>query len=186
MHLVIGAVASALLAGRADRRKSGALSFWGTLEVAHELPGRIRLRCPALAGATEDARRLMTELPRLPGVSGVRADARVGSIVVTYDATRIGAPTVQAAILKLLGLEHRVDSPAPALLTRQTNDLLGALNHAIMDLTRGVADLDFLVPTLLMTFATVEIARKSRTGLPAGMTLLWWAFAYMTARNGRQ
>ena len=184
MHLVIGAVASALLARRKSVGPAGALNFWGVLEVAHELPGRIRLRCPSLQGAAGDAARLAKELPRLPGVRKVAADPRSGSVLIAYEPERIDVHTVQAGVLKLLGLETRIERPAPSLLTRQTDELVDALNRAILDLSRGVADLDFLIPTILMTAATVHLARKSGASLPAGITLLWWALAYMAGRRG--
>ncbi len=184
MHLVIGAVASALLAHRRSARPAVALNFWGVLEVVHELPGRLRLRCPSLLGAPDDAARLSKELPRLPGVSAVAADPRTGTVLVVYEQERIDVHTVQAGVLKLLGLEPRIARPAPSLLTKQTDDLVDALNSAILDLSRGVADLDFLIPTVLMTAATVHLARRSSASLPAGITLLWWAFAYMAGRRG--
>ncbi len=190
MHLVIGAVASALLARRQSARgtagSAGALNFWGVLEVAHELPGRLRLRCPSLLGSADDAARLTNELPRLPGVREVSADPRTGSILIAYEAGRIDVHTVQAGVLKLLGLESRIERPAPSLLTRQTDELIDALNRALLDVTRGAADLDFLVPTLLMTAATLHLARKTSASLPAGITLFWWAFAYMAGRRGSQ
>ena len=104
--------------------------------------------------------------------------------MIEYDPARIDAQTIQAGIIKLLGLEGQVERPAPSLLTRQTNNVLDSLNRGVLDLTRGVADIDFLVPTILMTLAGVHLVRRSKVGVPAGITLFWWAFVYMANRNG--
>jgi copper chaperone CopZ len=173
-----------MLARRKTSATGRALSFWGVLEPRHELPGRLRLWCGVVEHDRERADRVTRELPRLPGVSSVRADSRSGSIVIEYDAARIDVQTIQAGIIKLLGLESRVERAGPSLLTRETNNMLDALNRAVLDLTRGVADVDFLVPTVLMTLAGIHLVRRSAAGVPAGITLFWWAFAYMAGRSG--
>ncbi len=183
MHLVVGALASLMLAKRKASGTGRALNFWGVLESRHELPGRLRLWCPAVEQDRERADLVSGELPRLPGVSKVCADPRSGSIVVEYDPGRIDVHTIQAGIIKLLGLESRVEHPGPSLLTRETTNVLDSLNRAVLDLTRGVADIDFLIPTVLMTLAGVYLARRSSVGVPAGITLFWWAFAYMAGRT---
>ena len=184
MHLVVGALASLALAGRRSSGMGRALCFWGVLEPRHELPGRLRVWCASVENDRERADRVSQELPRLPGVTSVRADARSGSIVIAYAPERIDAQTIQAGIITLLGLETQVARPAPSLLTRETNNVLDSLNRAVLDLTRGLADIDFLVPTVLMTLAGVHLARRSSVGVPAGFTLFWWAFVYMINRNG--
>lgn len=189
MHLVIGAVASALLAGRRQPGPDRPPSFWGTLEVAHAIPGRVRFHCPSLketdveVPADAPVARLESDLPRLPGVSTVRANPVSGSIVVVYDPSRIDAHTVQVGVLKLLGLEAAADHPAPAALTRETREILDSLNNAVLDVSRGAMDMDFLVPTLLMTLAVLP--GKARLGAPAAFTLFWWAFSYMTRERTR-
>ena len=185
MHLVIGAIASTLLAG--SRFGKGAtdrpLSFWGVLEVRHEIPGRIRFNCPSVHRNPEGAALVDDQLHRLPGIEGVRSDVRSGSIVVTFEADRIDARTIQAGILKLLGLEEAAEHPSPSVLTRETNEILGSINRAILEVSRGTMDLDFLIPTALMTLATVRLAQGAGLGMPEGFTLLWWAFAYLS-RHG--
>lgn len=183
MHLVIGMLASTLLARSKFGRKDGALSFWGVLELRHEIPGRLRLHCPAVRDDAAAADTVVRELPRLPGVAEVRADHRTGSIIVRYEPHRLDVQTIQLAILKLLGLEEAAENPAPSALTKETEEIFGSLNKALLEVSRGAVDVDFLVPTVLMGLATYRMISKTRTGLPEAFTLFWWAFTWLTRRS---
>lgn len=72
------------------------------LEIASSSPGRLRVRHPAFRN-TSDVVERARQLSRLPGVGQVEPNFTVGSILVTYDASRLH----EAEILGSLGL------PAP-------------------------------------------------------------------------
>ena len=71
--------------------------------VEHSLPGRLRLRIPALKRIPEDwggASVLLERLFRVPdGVGYVKVDLRSGSVLIGYDQNR----TTQDDILAFLG-----------------------------------------------------------------------------------
>ncbi|UCH83519.1 MAG: hypothetical protein JSW50_13830 [Candidatus Latescibacterota bacterium] len=81
------------------------LAMWALLKprVEHSLPGRLRLRIPALRripAGRGDAAALLERLFRVPtGVAAVDIDQRSGSVLVGYDLDR----TSEDDILAFLG-----------------------------------------------------------------------------------
>jgi hypothetical protein len=81
------------------------IALWSLLRprVEHSLPGRLRLRIPALKRIPEDQRSgsgLLERLFRVPGgVEEVQVDLRSGSVLIGYDPGR----TTEEDILAFLG-----------------------------------------------------------------------------------
>lgn len=65
------------------------------MQILHELPRRIRLRNPALYDYDLDLAYVEAILQNIPGVTGVRINAKAASIVVEYD----GAPATKERIV---------------------------------------------------------------------------------------
>lgn len=93
-------------------------------EIAASLPGRLRLRSPALR-AEEPQRRCAEALAGVDGVRGVRGNPRAGSIAIAYDPALLD----EAAILRRLGLERRDPPPPPAARPRRAPSATGATNR---------------------------------------------------------
>jgi hypothetical protein len=51
----------------------------------HSVPGRVRLKLPALKGAARRAERLVAAMRQLPGVSDAVANPTTGSLVLHFD-----------------------------------------------------------------------------------------------------
>jgi len=82
------AVPAPIVAGAGDR--STALEF----DLAHHLPGRLRLRSAVLKGnafAIEEARR---HLAQIDGVTSVKANPSTGSVLLEYDPNVISPSKV--------------------------------------------------------------------------------------------
>ena len=54
----------------------------------HNIPGRLRVRIPAIRGSSEKARAAQALLMDLEGIESIRANMVTGSIVVKYDPGR--------------------------------------------------------------------------------------------------
>lgn len=71
--------------------------------IASSLPGRLRLRAPALRQAT--ARRALADrLLALPGALSVTDTPRAGSLVLTYDAGRAVLADMERAAMDAAGI----------------------------------------------------------------------------------
>jgi hypothetical protein len=148
------------------------------LVVAHDIPGRLRLRLPP-AARTEN---LQEALARLPGVLDCAWSARTRSLLVRYhpgairpaaivDAVRAHAGVAAEASLASLGAA--VASPR-AGLAEAVRETFAELNGSVVRVTGGGLDLGTLVPLLLAVWAGVEIVRGRVVPL-AWSTALWYA-----------
>lgn len=77
------------------------------VEVAHHLPGRLRLRYRRHADAPPAAGPLESAVKLLDGVVAARVNDRARSLVVEYDATRVEPAALVAAIAGLTQAEAR-------------------------------------------------------------------------------
>lgn len=66
--------------------------------IASSLPGRLRLRAPALRRQAAQ-QRLVAGLTGLPGALSVAGNAAAGSIALTYDAARVAREDMETAAL---------------------------------------------------------------------------------------
>lgn len=73
-------------------------SFRDGLRIAHELPGRVRIKLPFLRRRDLDTAHLAGLVGDLDGVRAVRVSAAAASVVVAHD----GAPSTRRTILDLL------------------------------------------------------------------------------------
>lgn len=81
--------------------------------IASAIPGRIRIRTPASLPHAELAR-LESALRDLEAVTSTRVNASAASIVVEYDASRIGLQDMVAQLSSLAGF-----APVPAAASPQ-------------------------------------------------------------------
>jgi len=78
-----------------------------TARIVHALPGRLRLRLPALRSAPEALAALEALLATQPGILSVRSNARTGSLLIVHD----GDTQRLCASLKDTALQ--IQEPAP-------------------------------------------------------------------------
>jgi Cu2+-exporting ATPase len=71
-------------------------------EVRHAMPGRIRLRVPALEQTDRLAEAITHLLELQAGISGVRVNSACGSVVINYDARQTNLPGKLGAALRQL------------------------------------------------------------------------------------
>jgi hypothetical protein len=89
------------------------IALWNALRprVAHRLPGRLRLRIPALKRLPEDDGRPERMLQRLmqiaDGVTDVRLDRHTGSVLVQYDDKLTGDDDIVAYLSGVMALVRK-------------------------------------------------------------------------------
>ncbi len=83
------------------------------LSVASSLPGRVRLRGPALRDAALCAR-LQARVAGWRHVSSLEANPRTGSLLVRYDGNRLDPARFAARIVKVVEQASLMLEPAPA------------------------------------------------------------------------
>ena len=148
------------------------------LLVAHDIPGRLRLRLPA-AAATGD---LCGAMLREAGVVGCRWSERTRSLLVLYRPEAVDASTLADAVARHTGTEREADAVGPgpppgepgAALAAGLRDAARVVDERVQRVTRGTVGLGSLLPVALMGWALAEVVR-GRTGPLAWSTALWYA-----------
>ena len=149
-------------------------SFRGVAEVRSSLPGRMRLYMPAVTQAPEQAAQMARQLESTGVIRRVTAEGRTGSVLILYDESKVQAPVVLGAAMKLMGLDDKVQA-APAGKVREGVQLLArAVNQGIWDATGGLLDAKTLAAGM-MTVAALRSKTRKGWAAPGAMTLLWWA-----------
>ena len=160
------------------------ISFNGLIEVKQNISGRLRIYCDKLRdNKLSDA--LNIQLSRIEGIKQVSVSTVTGSILVIYDAKKIQSDLLQAAIVKLLGVEGDSDNLSNSLIMQEVTLANQALNYAVLDKTSGIIDLKTALPIVFVGLAIKELIRTGNLGTPAPITLLYWAYNSFGLGGGR-
>ncbi len=144
--------------------------------MAHALPGRLRLRLPAHAGAEG----LEAAIGALDGVISCTWSPRTRGLLVRYDPQATDAATIVGGVAEHAGIEAP-DDPTSAV-GPATAPPVGAVvpvmfaeaNRSVARATRGVLDLGSGIPLLLVGWAAFELVRGRAAPL-AWSSALWYA-----------
>jgi hypothetical protein len=177
MHLITGMVL-ALLAGRKKTRTSFSplLSKTGPLITRHLIAGRVRFYAPSLQGKKEKARMVEDRLGTIEGVKEISASPLTGSILIHFDESILQADLLAAGLIKLLDLEKELEKTPASATGRKIGDFLKDANRAVYDKTDGLTDLRTALALAMAIAGVYKIASERSNTLPAGVTLLWWAY----------
>jgi hypothetical protein len=147
------------------------------LRVAHDIPGRLRLRLSRGA----PGRTLETALAGRPGVVGCTWTQHTGSLLVHYRPDAVSAAALCERVAAEVGASWPGEAPHPAApppapvgLTGAVRDTVAALDTGVARATGGLLDLRSLLPLVLAAWAIREIARGA-AGPLAWSTALWYA-----------
>jgi len=160
------------------------------LQIAHILPGRTRLRFPALRGDAAAGERIAEELAALPGVREVRVRPFTGSILVHHE------PEVTSATLALAA--HRIlapdrilevgerpprspDVPELSRIARLAAKAFREIDRDVRRASQGSLDLGTLVTLGFFGAGAADVATSRELVLPPWFNLAWWCYrTFMT------
>ncbi len=169
------------------------------LQVAHALPGRVRLKVAKVKGNPAMARRVEKKLRQIPGIKQVEAKADTGSLLIHYNLddlcseasmgmleSTLGELFPEIETVGLLGeLACLAESPAasPGLaLAGGITDSFSALNTRVRNLTGGI-DLKVIVPLGLVFLGLRSLWQSEKVPAPSWSNLLWFGFATFVMLN---
>ncbi len=169
-----------------EDQPSGQTANGWRAEIAHSIPGRIRLRVAGLKDNPPIGYELRELLETLQGIDSMEINPRSGSVVLCFH------PSNQAS------LENHLHGIFPSLIDADASatprssetswqrkapqdiiQLFRKANEEVESATGGI-DLALLVPILLLAFSLLGFAtsalKKGKFPLPAWYDLLWFAF----------
>ena len=175
MHLITAALLTTLFGRKHGVDHEGLPSFTGVMEIAHVLPGRLRLRAPVLIGQRRAADQLQRSLAGLDGIRAVAVSSVSGTVLVHFAPDRVRPDMLMAAAIRLLGLERDIAHAPPSHIGKAIRHGGESLNQAIHEKTGGMIDLWTSVTLLLVVGGVRQLAAGNQFGWP----LLWWAYRSM-------
>jgi Heavy metal associated domain 2 len=151
------------------------------LHVAHDIPGRLRLRLPP--GAPTDG--LTAAISAEPGVVNCTWSARTRSLLVLYDPQQGDRTAIVEAVARSTGLNRPVENgdgsgvtsqrpEAGALLVSGVREIVGEVDQRVHRTTRGLLGLGTLLPVALVTWGIAQVVRGRATPL-SWSSALWYA-----------
>ncbi len=177
MHLLIGFLASALMASKKrGGGRSPLLELSYPIRTRHLLPGRVRFEIPKLVGRPGAVEKVEA-LAKLEGVTEVTVTPRIGTVLIRYDDAALQPELLVAALVRLLDLERDMESSPQSAAAREIRATGTALDRAVFDRTSGLLDLKTALPLALAGIGIYRIVTRQGPLLPTGATLLWWAFS---------
>jgi hypothetical protein len=152
------------------------------LLVAHDIPGRLRLRLPPGVPAEE----LSAAIGALPSVISHTWSPRTHSLLVLYDPQQGDRDAIIETVARVTGFDVSPESatnghapalarPEPgALLAQGVRQLFGELDQRVQHASRGLIGLGGLFPVGLTAWAFAEVVR-GRVAPLAWSSALWYA-----------
>ena len=147
------------------------------LHIAHQLPGRVRLRPSGTALTADELTHLTEAIARLPGVIACIGRLVTGSLIVEHegDFARIAEDAAAQALFAL------VEAPAPKPVGLMAEEGLTYADLRLRELSNGQFDLRSALGTLILGLAVLQLARGQIVG-PA-MTLLLQSIDLLARRR---
>jgi hypothetical protein len=175
-----------------------------TVQLAHHLPGRLRVRIPAGARNTPVLDQIKASMASMPGVRRVDVNAPIGSMVVHYDAAQaddfietVKRHGLDTKLFELVDPEIGEVAEAVDAIQAETEELAAhsatartlvqfvtGLNDQVKHATNNTLDLKVLVPLTLAGYSFLHHRAKAST--PLWITLGLFSFSAFVALHHPQ
>ncbi|MEY4577757.1 MAG: hypothetical protein RL701_2460 [Pseudomonadota bacterium] len=137
--------------------------------ISHRVPGRVRIRIPAMQHQDQYFERLRERLATVPGLHRLTTNTRTSSVLLEFKGELEGAALDELGQrLELFQLGAR---PHPHSLSEFLHVATTAPDEFLKKVTDGRVDVAGLTALALTGMGISQIVRGH--ALPAGWTLLW-------------
>jgi len=146
-------------------------------QIAHSMPGRLRLRFPPREVDPAALAALLARLSGRPGVRSARYNPASGSVLVEYDPAALpeaalirDLPVVEAA------LERERLVPPSTPIARSVARGWWETDAFLSRVSRGQMDLRMLLPLSLLLVALRQLFLQGELGAAPWHALLWYSY----------
>jgi len=169
------------------------------IQIAHFLPGRVRVKLPRLKGNASLAGEIERTLTALQGIRHVETSTTTGSVLVLYEPHLLASLDLEAvgALMELthtLGLSfedvdmdalqhwfytvaHGTRAETPTALGGNITAFFDNLNAGVTQITGGLGELRTLVPLTLAFLGLRSLLLTENLPFPTWYDYLWFAFS---------
>lgn len=152
--------------------------FYNVFEIKSCKKNRIRMEIKKLINNPVEVENLKNSLQKIDLVKEFKIISSLGSVTVVFDDTQIDSQFMLSIILKLIGLENEIFKKRTGKLKNIFNNLISFTDITLYNKSKGLLDTKTLAATLLLAYGIKKL--KTTPALPAGATLIWWAYNLFT------
>jgi hypothetical protein len=166
--------------------------------IAHQIPGRVRLKIPAAKGRVDLLERIAAVLGSAGGIRSVECNPATGSMLINYTPSAYKNVEALSSILgesklrvSMRASRHGARRPAqraggkhpqPSAATKAIESFFRNLDREVRDITGNELDLAVLLPAVVVSLGLLTMRRRAST--PLWLTLLIFAFhSFTTLRD---
>lgn len=173
MHLITGMAISLLFSGGIKKRNKKVME--SDLTVSHVSSGRIRLYSRKLRNEPV-AKTLKKELKRVEGIKEMNTNIVTGSLLIYFDPKKIQPNLLASAVYQLLGFTKNEGANKEGRIYKEMESMNSAFNKALMEKSDGALDAKTLIAGGFLALGVRELIRNKSLGMPASITLFYWAY----------
>lgn len=152
--------------------------FYGVFEVKSCTKNRIRMEIKKLINNPIEVENLKNNLQKIDLVKNFKIISSLGSVTVVFDDSQIDTQFMLGIILKLVDLENEIFKKRNGKLKNIFNNLINLTDINLYNKSKGLLDTKTLAAVLLLIYGIKKL--KTTPALPAGATLVWWAYNLFT------
>ncbi len=156
-------------------------NFYGVIQVKHYQTGRLRLQTEVLKENVELEREFLNNIQQLSGIDTVKVNSVIGSILICFDEKVLESSFLYLIVLRLLHLDEEALRNKPGKIKMFLKQAFEAADIAIYNQSKGFLDLKTLVAGIFAFYGVKKLTKVPE--LPAGATLLWWAFIFLEGKR---
>lgn len=160
--------------------------FSGTLEIKHSIPGRIRFFAPSLIQSTNGKVLLEERMQAIEGIEKLDVNIISGSIVVLYQEEKIEKILILGIIIKLLGLENKIQSKEVPILRKEIRKWNEALSYSLYEKTRGFLDIKATLSLVFIFYGIKGLFFSPEIAKANPYSLLYWAYRSLVLEGDHQ
>ena len=149
--------------------------------IAHQVPGRVRMKIPAAKGNPELLRQIGETFAAIPGIERITCNPATGSVVMHYDVDRhdefhgrMNQAIPQAPATELDSIANKIEQEAEFLAkhsqsARAVVDFFKKFDNEIRVATGNTVDLKIALAVAIIGFTVFEVGTAAAT--PVWVTL---------------
>lgn len=182
-----------LLIGLLFRQKNGKENdpsyfkgFPGTLEIKHCIPGRIRMFAPSLINSAKGKELLEERMRSIEGIEKVDVNILTGSILVLHNEAKLEKILILGIIVKLLGLESRIQTKEVPIVRKEIRKWNEALNYSLYEKTKGLLDIKVALALVFLFYGIKGLFFSTEISKANPYSLLYWAYRSLVLEGDHQ
>jgi hypothetical protein len=170
-----------------------AASAQRVVQVAHKMPGRLRISLPWLRADRVEAQSLADHLASVGGMTRAEVRMRTGSVVCEYDEKILDEGKILSIVRRLTNVRHVLmpDETPPRNIEERTTSHGGhvgavieqafrSANDEMLRVTDGRLDMGVAGAFAFLAAGVAEIFATGQIEPPPWFNLAWWAFRTFT------